>query len=136
MRVVIDTNVIVSGLLSPHGPPGEIVRMVASGSLEVCYDARILSEYAGVLPRPKFRLDRVEAQHLLEKVERHGWVVSATPLAKRLPDRNDEKFLEVALAGGAEYLVTGNLKHYPPAKRQSVRVVSPAEFLALYRERQ
>lgn len=44
MKVVLDTNVVVSGLLSPFGPPGEIVRMTADGFLELCYDARILSE--------------------------------------------------------------------------------------------
>ncbi|HXL73081.1 MAG TPA: putative toxin-antitoxin system toxin component, PIN family, partial [bacterium] len=63
MIVVLDTNVLVSGLLSPYGPPGEIVRMVSSRALSLCFDARIISEYAEVLTRPKFpfRRDAVEA---------------------------------------------------------------------------
>ncbi|MBM3277488.1 MAG: PIN domain-containing protein [Candidatus Handelsmanbacteria bacterium] len=47
MRVVLDTNVLVSGLLSPYGPPVELVRLVAMGVLQVCYEARILAEYRG-----------------------------------------------------------------------------------------
>ncbi len=49
MIVVVDTNVLVAGLLSPFGPPGEIVRMIVAGSLSLCFDARILSEYSDVL---------------------------------------------------------------------------------------
>ena len=63
MRVVLDTNVVVSGLLQALGPSGQIVRLVAEGELQVCYDVRILAEYREVLLRPKFRFEpgRVEA---------------------------------------------------------------------------
>ena len=57
MRIVLDTNVLVSGLLTPFGSSGEIVRMVFSGELILCIDARILSEYKEVLNRPKFKFD-------------------------------------------------------------------------------
>lgn len=53
MRIVLDTNVLVAGLLSPFGPCGEIVRMVSSGEPALCFDARILSEVNDVLKRPK-----------------------------------------------------------------------------------
>ena len=55
MKVVIDTNVIVSGLLTPFGNSAEIVRMITSGKLNLCFDARILTEYEEVLKRPKFK---------------------------------------------------------------------------------
>lgn len=134
MKVVLDTNVVVSGLLSPFGAPGEIVRMVASGALEICYDARILSEYRDVLLRPKFCFDQVHIDYLIDQIIACGHVVGSKPLVERLADPDDESFLEVALAGEVRCLVTGNLKHFPAKKRQGVIVVSPAEFLDVYRK--
>jgi putative PIN family toxin of toxin-antitoxin system len=133
MKVVLDTNILVSGLLSPFGATGEIVRMVASGILELCYDARILSEYRNVLLRPKFPFNQVRVDYLLDQIKTCGHVVAANPLAKRLPDPNDEPFLEIALTGKARCLVTGNLKHYPAKKREDMLVLSPTEFLEVYR---
>ena len=54
MKVVIDTNIIVSGLLTPFGSPSEILRLLALGKLIICFDTRIMAEYLGVLNRPKF----------------------------------------------------------------------------------
>jgi len=135
MRVVLDTNVIVSGLLSPHGPPGEIVRMTASGILELCYDARILSEYQNVLIRKKFPFDRIHVENLLEQIKACGYVTTGKLLTKRLSHLNDEPFLEVALGGNVQYLITGNLKHYPPGKQENMSIVSPAEFLEICRKK-
>jgi putative PIN family toxin of toxin-antitoxin system len=133
MKIVLDTNVLVSGLLSPYGIPGEIVRMVSSGDLELCFDARILSEYGKVLLRSKFHLQQTHVAILLEQIQIRGYLVAAKPLTMRLPDSDDEVFLEVALAGRARYLVTGNLKHYPKGKYQGIKIVSPKEFLGTYR---
>ncbi len=135
MRIVLDTNVLVAGLLSPFGPPGEIVRMVSSGELTLCLDARVLSEYAEVLRRPKFGFDEDAVAALLDYVEYRGLMVASSPLPEALPDTDDEPFLEIALACGAEYLVTGNLVHFPETLCCGVTVVSPAEFVSAYRER-
>lgn len=133
MRVVLDTNVLVAGLLSPFGPPGEIVRMVSSGELTLCLDARVISEYGEVLARPRFGFDQDAAAALLNFIEYCGHTVAPSPLPKRLPDPDDEAFLEVALACGAECLVTGNVGHFPEPLRQGVAVLSPSEFLTAYR---
>ena len=133
MKIVLDTNVVVSGLISPFGAPGEMVRMVASGALELCYDARVLSEYRSILLRQKFSFDGAHVEDLLDQIEACGHVTTGKLLAKRLSDSDDEPFLEIALGGEAHYLVTGNLKHYPAKKRQGMRVVSPAKFLEIYR---
>ena len=135
MKVVLDTNVVVSGLLSPFGPPGEIVRMAASGILELCYDARILLEYQSVLLREKFPFNRVYVEDLLKQIKVCGYIITGKPLTKRLPHSDDEPFLEVALGGNVQYLITGNLKHYPTQKRENMPVVSPAEFLEIYRKK-
>lgn len=134
MRVVIDTNVLVSGLLSPSGASGEIVRMAASGLLQLCYDARILSEYRNVLLRPKFSFDQGHGEALLDQIKACGRVAATAPLTKRLPDPMDEPFLEAALAEKVRCLVTRNLRHYPAKEREGVLAVSPAGFLEIYRK--
>jgi len=131
MKVVLDTNVIVSGLLSPYSAPGEIVRMVASGTLELAYDARILLEYTEVLLRPKFSFHKQHVDDFLTQIKHGGHAIAANPLSIRLMDLDDEAFLEVALTGKVLCLITGNKKHYPQKARQGMIVVSPREFLDL-----
>ena len=110
--------------------------MVSSGELTLYFDARILSEYSEVTSRPKFQfhIDRVIA--LLDHIEHRGQVVASSPLSRPLPDSGDQPFLEVAVAGQAVCLVTGNQAYYPPKLRQGVKVFSPSEFLAFYRNQQ
>lgn len=133
MRIVLDTNVLVSGLLSPFGPPGEIVRMVSSGAIVLCLDARIFSEYDEVLARDRFGFDPDAVAALLDYIDFCAEVVAAQPLVERLPDPDDEPFLEVALACGADCLVTGNLVHFPPDARAGATVLTPAEFVKMLR---
>ena len=133
MKVVLDTNVLVSGLLSPFGTCPEIIRMVSAGELRLCFDARILSEYREVLRRPKFQFDEDNIIALVEQIEHHGLTMAPSPLPRPLPDPDDDPFLEVAIAAAAQSLITGNLEHFPAELRQGVRVLSPAEFLAFYR---
>ena len=133
MKVVIDTNILVSGLLSPFGAPAHIVRMMVSGAFDICYDARILAEYEEVLSRPKFAFTKEEISGILGYIEYFGYPVAANPLDSPLRDASDEPFLEVAISGGAEYLLTGNISHYPPAARHGVRVLTVAQFLMIKR---
>jgi putative PIN family toxin of toxin-antitoxin system len=133
LRIVLDTNVLVSGLLSPFGPPGEIVRIVSSGSITLCLDARIVAEYHDVLSRPRFGFDRDAVATLLDFLESSGEMVASEPLQLRLPDPDDEPFLEGALACEADGLVTGNIGHFPPAARAGAIVLSPAEWMERYR---
>ena len=132
MRVVIDTNVLVSGLLSPYGASAEIVRMTVAGSLELLYDARIISEYREVLLRPKFSFEKSHIYTLMEFIEHYGIPVAATPLSGHLPDVDDEPFLEVAISGKAECLITGNTTHYPMRLKNKMRVLTPRQFLNRY----
>lgn len=135
MKVVLDTNVLVSGLLCPPGAPAAIVRLVSAGILNLCYDGRVLSEYRRVLRRPRFHFEESDVTGLLADVVTFGLVVAPAPLEAPLPHAADEPFLAAALAGGAHYLVTGNLRHYPADRCEGVRVVSPAEFLSIWQER-
>lgn len=134
MIAVVDTNVLVSGLLSPFGPPAKIVRMIAGGSVRLCFNAAILSEYEAVLARPRFRFSPDAVEDLLGYIQASGIAVSSQPLPAPLPDPDDEVFLEAAKSGGAECLVTGNVRHYPENRRCGVRVLSPREFIGFFRE--
>jgi putative PIN family toxin of toxin-antitoxin system len=129
MRIVVDTNVLVSGLLTPFGPPGVVVAQIVSGSVSLCYDARILTEYADVLRRKAFAFSETSIAALLGAVEANGQLVLPAPLRLRLSDPDDEPFLEIAVASMADYLVTGNVRHFPDCARQGVRIVSPREFV-------
>jgi putative PIN family toxin of toxin-antitoxin system len=129
LKIVLDTNVLVAGLLSPFGPCGDIVRMVSSGVLILCFDARILTEYREVLKRPKFRFAEDDVDALIDFISISGQTVAPSPLPKPLPDAGDEPFLEVAFAGRVACLVTGNHAHFPAKLRQGVKVLSPREFL-------
>lgn len=133
MIIVLDTNVLVAGLLSPFGPCGDIVRMVSAGKLRLALDARIVSEYREVLLRPKFRFDPDKIASLLDQLGHRGQYVAPSPLPEPLPDPNDEAFLEVALAAQALCLVTGNLAHFPAMAHGGVPVLSPGDFLRSFR---
>jgi putative PIN family toxin of toxin-antitoxin system len=135
VKTVLDTNVLVSGLLNPHGPPGCLVQMVANGELSLCFDARILCEYRDVLLRPTFGFQSDRVQILMEQIRAVGMSTGSSPLPRRLPDPDDDAFLEVAIAAKVEYLVTGNLRHYPVQFCPGIQVVSPARFLEIYRTR-
>ena len=129
MRVVVDTNVLVSGLLSPFQPPGRIVQMISAGAIQLLYDARILSEYQVVLARPKFSFDLIAVKALLDQIQVRGVPVACIPFHGLLKDETDRPFIEVAIAGSASFLITGNEKHFPKSVGKTLRVVSPRAFI-------
>jgi putative PIN family toxin of toxin-antitoxin system len=136
MKIVLDTNVLVAGLLSPFGPCGEILRMVSSAELTLCFDALILAEYSEVLYRSRFGFDKDKVAALLDHIEYRGHTVASSPLRHTLPDPDDEPFLKVAIAGKAVCLVTGNASHFPTKLCQGQKVFSPSGFLTFYKNQQ
>ncbi|MFP4562032.1 MAG: putative toxin-antitoxin system toxin component, PIN family [Spirochaetia bacterium] len=130
MNIVLDTNVLVSGLLSPRHPPAQILNLILNQRIRVLYDNRILAEYAGVLHREKFRFSSELIDPVIDFLEKEGVFVTANPVGNKLIDEGDVKFLEVALSGDADYLITGNTKHYP----ESELVITPALFIEKYVE--
>ena len=116
MQAVIDTNILVSALMSKKGAPASVMSLILGGHLTPCFDYRILCEYREVLQRPKFGFTSGEINSLLDWIERYGRSVIAEPLDDVFVDERDKKFYEVAKFCGAD-LVTGNLKHYPADPR-------------------
>ena len=133
MKIVLDTNVLVSGLLSPFNKPADILRLIISGQVRLCVDARILAEYREVLYRPKFRFDRSSLEIILDYICNISEPVNAIPISSPMPDPGDVPFLEVAVAGGVKYLITGNVNHFP-AEYRFVQIITPAEFMKNYQK--
>jgi putative PIN family toxin of toxin-antitoxin system len=129
MRVVLDTNVIVSGVLTPSGPCGQIVELMVAGKLLPCVDGRVLDEYEELLlHRPKLAIPPGQGQWVLGVIAAAAERVAAMPLPAKLDDPDDAAFLEVAAAASV-VLVTGNIKHFPRRARAGVKVLTPREFL-------
>ncbi|MDX8409406.1 MAG: putative toxin-antitoxin system toxin component, PIN family, partial [Mariprofundales bacterium] len=114
MRIVVDTNVLVSGLLTPFGVCGDTVRLITSGAITLCVDGRILFEYEAVLRRPHFRFAPTEIGILMAYLNAASEFHGAKPLSQALPNPDDAPFIEVAITAHAAALVTGNTEHFPP----------------------
>jgi uncharacterized protein len=131
MRLVIDTNVLISALLKPGSVPDRALAAVWRRGAVVLYDARIVAEYRDVAARPKFRsLARERVEELLGTlVERGECLPDVASWEGTMVDEGDRIFVEVALAGRASAIVTGNLKHYPTDLGFEIR--PPATLLAM-----
>lgn len=129
MRVVIDTNVLVSALLHPTRVPALCLAALGAREAEVLYDARVEAEYREVLGRQKFRaIDPASREALLASLLVGPALGPVEVFRGALPDDDDRMFVEVALHGQADALVTGNTRHYPAGL--GFVVLSPAEALA------
>jgi len=133
MKVVLDTNVVVSAILTPDGPCARIIDMVVEGYFQPCIDERILAEYERVLKSRRLGFKSLQVDPFLKLMQSVAEPVTAMPLPVDLPDRNDLPFLETAATGRA-LLVTGNRRHFPERSCKGVMVVSPAELLDIMRK--
>ena len=132
MKVVLDTNVVVSGLINKEGACGHILSLLFAGLLQPGVDDRIVHEYETVLARPLFRILPDDAQEALRIIRLRAERAASLPLRVALPDPSDLPFLEVAAAAEA-ILVTGNARHFPRHARAGVTVMTPKDFLDLLR---
>ena len=124
LKVVLDTNVLVSALLVAESNPAQVLSRVLIGKDVIYYDSRIFLEYKRALYRPKFPFQQVDVDALLDRILQIGISILAEPVDDCFEDAADKKFFEVAKSSGA-FLITGNGKHFP----HDELVVSPAEFL-------
>lgn len=125
---VIDTNILVSGLLSSRGPPGRIIDAVREGRLTPVYTQDTLAEYQEVLLRPRLRIDPAAVHALLANLRSFGLLMD-TPVdvaPDNLPDPDDWPFITCALAADCP-VITGNAKDFPA--RLGVRVKSAREWV-------
>ena len=130
MKIVLDTNVLISGILNPSGPPGRIVDFLRSGVLQLVVDDRILAEYADVLRRDYFLqyFEKSAREDVIEYLSKNSYYTSSRLVVHNMPDEGDTPFLEIALSEEVP-LITGNLKHYPKRLRRNCIVLSPKQFI-------
>jgi putative PIN family toxin of toxin-antitoxin system len=128
--IVLDTNVLVSGLKSPYGPPARIVDQVISSEIRVAFDDRIVAEYIDVLTRGKFSFDPYRVHAIVDHIKLVGLLAVGRPLGiVDPPDPTDLPFAEVAVSARVDALVTGNRAHFGFLKDHGIDVLSPTEFL-------
>ena len=135
MRVVLDTNVLISGIITPFGNAARILDMMVLGEIEALYDDRILEEYREVLHRAKFFFEEKVVDDFLALIESEGAKVTAAPLDEEFIDKDDIPFLEVAVTGLADVLITGNKRHFKGRTMGPIKVMTPDEFLKFWKTR-
>jgi putative PIN family toxin of toxin-antitoxin system len=137
LKLVVDTNLVVSALLKPQSNPALIISLVLRGDSFLCLTDSILTEYADVLAREKFQgLDRAKVKEVLSKLKKLAlWVAPKVSLHEVVQDPADNAFLECALEAKADFFITGNIHHFPFKKYRQTLIVTPAEFMAHIIER-
>jgi putative PIN family toxin of toxin-antitoxin system len=130
MLVVLDTNVVVSGLLNGTGNPGKVIDLVIENQIQVAYDDRILGEYEDVLARPELNIRPALARAVIFYIELTGKQVEAEALPPDgVQDLDDLPFVEVFITAEAQALVTGNMRHFSPFVAQGMAIYTPAQFI-------
>jgi uncharacterized protein len=130
LRLVLDTNVVISAALKPEGLQRTVFLLAISKPARLYVSEPILAEYRMVLARPELRIRRGLQLQFLDLVENRAQLVSTTRLVRASGDPDDDKFLECADEARADYLVSGNLRHFPRFWK-ATKVVSAREFVSL-----
>jgi len=126
--IVLDTNVLISALLTPRGNEALVLRLALAGGFHVCISPELLAEYEEVLKRPRFAFQLSTIDHLLTELRSSTKLVHPKITVSASPDEPDNRFLECAQTAKAMYLVTGNKRHFPKIWKET-KIVSARELL-------
>jgi len=134
MRAVIDTGIFVSALIRSRGTIGSILRALRDGRFTAIYTTEILVEIIDVLGRDKFRvkyhIEPEDVSALIHLIRLRGELVIPNQKVTACRDPKDNKFLEAALAGGADCIVSGDADLLDIESFEAIPILRPAEFLA------
>jgi putative PIN family toxin of toxin-antitoxin system len=130
IKVVIDTNVLISGLLF-GGTPGKLISLWQGGVIKPIASKDIFDEYLRVLTYPRFRLDEEEINFILYREILPYFDIIDAPSGKRViaADPADDKFIHCALACDAAYIISGDQHLLASTVHHKIKILSPAEFL-------
>jgi putative PIN family toxin of toxin-antitoxin system len=130
-RIVIDTNVVISAGLKPEGLQAQVLVLVAFRAVELFVSQVVLDEYREVFSRPKFsRLDPKNVNRLLKLIEAEATMVRPTNTLTISPHDSDNRFYECAEAAGADYIITGNARHFSKPYKNT-RIITGKQLLEL-----
>ena len=128
MRIVLDTNVLLSALLTPNRKASAILDKILNGNIEIYYNENIISEYKEVLSRKKFGIPKTQISAIISFIRMKGiYVFDYTESNKPFEDMSDKIFYDIAISKDS-ILITGNLVHYP----KNNKVMSVTEFYNKY----
>ena len=128
LRLVMDTNVVVSAALKPQGLQRTVILLALTKLSSWYVTDAVLSEYAAVLARPELKIRKNLRQQLLQLIKNQTRVVVPSRLPQVTADPADNIFVECADAARADYLITGNERHFPKFWK-SAKVINSREFL-------
>lgn len=129
IRAVLDTNVVVSALLSPEGRPALVLKLAMLKQFRCYVSEALLEEYIEVLARAQFEWDQRRIERLIRDLRAATTFVVPRKRLRITSDPDDNKVMECALEVRADFVVTGNVRF--PARYQDVRVINPVDFLVL-----
>ena len=130
LRLVIDTNVLVSAALKPEGLQRTALILAVTKPALFCVSQPILKEYADVLSRPELAIRKGIRQQLLQLVKNHSHIVTPSRRLEVCTDPDDNVFLECADVARADYLITGNQRHFPRFWKKT-KIITTREFISL-----
>lgn len=130
LRLVIDTNIVVSAALKPEGPQRTVLVLALSKPARVYLSRAIVEEYKAVLARPEFKIRKRHRQQLLRLIEDRARFVSPARQLQVTTDPHDNVFVECADAAQADYLITGNARHFPRYWKKT-KIITSGEFLSV-----
>lgn len=132
MRVVIDTNVLMSGLFWPSGPPRKILELWAKGKFAVVVTPEIVTEYRDVTNRLAAQKSEIKVSKHLDRLLMLVEFVLDSPLKEQVcTDPDDDIFISAAVSGRASYIVTGDKALLAVDKFRKIQIIKPAPFLNL-----
>ena len=130
LRLVIDTNVLISAAIKPAGLQRTVLLLAITRPARLYVSRPILEEYSEVLGRRELRIRKGLRQQLLQLIKNHSHIVVPTRRLDVTSDPDDNMFLECADAARADYLVTGNQKHFPRFWKKT-KIITTREFISL-----
>lgn len=130
LRLVIDTNIVVSAALKPDGLQRTMLLIAVTKPARLYVSEAIFEEYRLVLARPELRIRRGLQQQLLQLFRRHANLVAPKRRIRLAADPDDDKFIECADAAKADYLITGNTRHFPKFWKQT-KIITTREFISI-----
>ena len=130
LRLVIDTNVVVSAALKPEGLQRTALLLAATKPARLYVSQPILDEYADVLSRPELRIRKGLRLQLLQLIKNAAHTVAPSRRVDVCSDPDDNAFLECADKAGADYLITGNQRHFPTFWKKT-KIITAREFIGL-----
>jgi len=130
LRLVLDTNIIVSAALKPDGLQRTVLLLAITRPARLFVSSPILSKYRMVLSRPELKIRKGLRQQFLQRIKDNSHLVSPSRQIRVTRDPDDNVFLECADAARADFLVTGNLRHFPRFWKQT-KIVTSREFITL-----